>query len=95
MSVYIIVNIDVTNPEDLKEYQALAGPTMKEHGIGLLGRAKPVEVLEGDAQGGMTVVLRADSEQSARAWYRSPGYTAAIRAREGKARVHMTMVPAV
>lgn len=93
MSVYIIVNIDVPDPSELKEYQALAGPTMKEHGIRLLGKAKP-EILEGQAQGGMTVVLGADSAEAARAWYGSPGYTAAVRAREGKAQVHMTVVPA-
>ncbi len=93
MSVYIIVNIDVPSSEDLKAYRTLAGPTMQEHGIRLLGRSGATEVLEGEVPGAMTVVLEADSEQAARAWYASPGYTAAVRAREGKARVSMMMVP--
>ena len=95
MSVIIVVHIDTQDPKQLGPYQALARPTMEEHGIRLLAKSPAATVLEGEAPGAMTVVLEAESTEHAQAWYASPGYTEAIRAREGKAEFTMVVAPRV
>jgi uncharacterized protein (DUF1330 family) len=95
MSILIIGNITVDNPAHLKAYQELAGPSMNEFGIRLVGKAGPAPVLEGAATGSVTVVLEADSEQQARAWHGSESYAKAIAARSEGSNFNIVLVPRV
>ena len=93
MSALIVANIVVNNPANLAAYQAAAAASMKEFGIRLLGKAGPTEMLEGKFEGIITVVLEAESEDKARAWYASESYQKAIEARSEDAKFTIAIVP--
>jgi uncharacterized protein (DUF1330 family) len=95
MSALIVANIAVENPANLAPYQAAAGESMKEFGIRLLGKAAPTQMLEGKFDGIITVVLEAESEEKARAWYASDSYKKAIEARSEDAKFTIAIVPGV
>lgn len=93
MSVLIVGNIKVEDPASLGPYKAAAGPSMKEFGIGVVGQVGPAGMLEGAFPGDITVVLEAESEQVARAWYASDSYAKAIAARSEDAVFTIAIVP--
>lgn len=95
MSAYIVIEIEAKDLSRLKRYQELALPTMQQHGIRLVGKAPDPAVLEGESGGNLVVLLEADSAESARAWYTSAEYAAAVEARRGVARFTTTLVPSV
>jgi uncharacterized protein (DUF1330 family) len=93
MSVLIVGNIAVENPASLAAYKVAAAASMKEFGIGLVGQAAPTEMLEGKLDGIITVILEAESAETARAWFASESYTKAIAARSEDARFTIAIVP--
>lgn len=95
MSVLIVGNIAVENPANLAAYKEAAGPTMKEFGIRAVAQAAPTEMLEGEYPGVITVILEAESEEKARAWYASKGYAKAIAARSPDSKFTIAIVPRV
>jgi len=93
MSVLIIGNIAVNDPASLAAYKEAAGASMKEFGIGMVGQVGPTGMLEGEFHGDITVVLKAESEEKARAWYTSDAYAKAIAARSPDAKFTIALVP--
>lgn len=85
MAAYVIVDEVVTDPLRFEEYRRLAGPSMTEFGARFLVRGGDVTPLEGDWSPTRLVVLEFETVDRARAWYDSPRYQAALRAREGAA----------
>jgi len=83
---YVIVDMDVTDPERYAaEYVPRSGPAVEAAGGRFLARGGEVTVLEGDVQPNRTVVIEFDSVDAAKAWYGSPAYQEAKAAREGAA----------
>ena len=80
MSAYVVVHATVKNAEKLAEYSAAAGPTVASFGGEFLSRGAS-EVLSGNSPHGVLVVIKFDSRATAKAWYNSPEYQAAIPAR--------------
>lgn len=74
MSAYVIVEIDVTDPEGYEEYKAPAAATVEASGGRYLVRGGKTEVLEGDWQPKRLVVLEFDSVEQAKAWWHSEEY---------------------
>ena len=74
MAGYVIVEIDVTEPEEYEEYKKLAAPTVEAAGGRYLVRGGKTEVLEGDWQPKRIVVLQFDSVEQAKAWWHSEEY---------------------
>lgn len=93
MSTLVLVHIHVENPGQLAAYTELAGPTMKEHNVRLLGKAVGAQMLEGDPVSAVTVVLEADSVEQVEAWHDSDGYKKAIEARSDLPPFQMVVVP--
>lgn len=83
MAAYVIVDEVVTDPTRFEAYRRLAGPSMTEFGARFLVRGGDVIPLEGDWSPKRLVVLEFESVERARAWYDSPQYRTALRAREG------------
>ena len=81
---YWIGHIDVTDPEAYKLYLAANQAPFGQFGARYLVRAGQREVPEGKA-GSRTVVMEFPSYDAALACYRSPGYQAAKKLREGVA----------
>jgi uncharacterized protein (DUF1330 family) len=83
---YVIVDMDVTNPEQYAKYAAAAAPAVAAYGGRYLARGGATVVLEGGATPHRSVILEFDSLTAAEAWYRSPEYTAARALRDGAGR---------
>lgn len=81
---YIIVRVDVTDPDAYARYAAATPEAMKIYGARPLVRGGKHEALEGTARA-RNVVLEFDSYEQARAYYYSPEYQAARQHRIGAA----------
>jgi uncharacterized protein (DUF1330 family) len=81
MAAYVIVDIDVKDPEHYKEYVALAPATVELYGGRYLARGGRTEVLEGEWTPKRLVIIQFDSPERARQWLDSPEYTPVKRLR--------------
>jgi uncharacterized protein (DUF1330 family) len=94
-SAYILANVDVTDPQQYEQYKKLSTLAMQAHGAEVCVRGGAVQVLEGDWNPGRTVLLKFPSAEKARAFYDSPEYAAARKAREGAAVMRMVLIEGV
>jgi uncharacterized protein (DUF1330 family) len=95
MAAYVIYQGVVTDPEQYERYKALAAPSIAAAGGKYVVRGGDVEVLEGDAPPGRTVILEFATMQAALDWYHSAQYAEARILREGAAQAHMYVVEGV
>ncbi|HET8745317.1 MAG TPA: DUF1330 domain-containing protein [Ramlibacter sp.] len=91
-SAYILANVDVTDPQQYEEYKRLSTIAMKAHGAEVCIRGGAAQVIEGDWTPGRMVLLKFPSTEKARAFYDSPEYQAAKKAREGAAVMRMLLI---
>lgn len=89
MPGYVIYQGEVTDPERYEEYKVKAAASIAAAGGRYIVRAGEIEVLEGDAPAGRTVILEFPTLQAAIDWYRSDDYAAAREIREGAATARM------
>ena len=67
MSAYVVLDIEVTDPEGYKEYAKLAPDTVKLYGGRYIARGGQNETLEGDWQAKRLVILEFPSVDQAKA----------------------------
>jgi len=77
VSVYVIAEIEVTDPDGYAEYAPLANASVLRHGGRFVVRAGRSEVIEGDWAGRL-VVIEFESLEAARGWYDSDDYQACL-----------------
>ncbi len=82
MSAYVIAHATIKDPEKLKEYGAIAGPSIKAAGGELVSAAQVTDVLAGSHDHQRAVIIRFADAQAARDWYGSDAYQSAIPIRE-------------
>ena len=92
MPAYVIVDIDVTDPERYEQYKAATPATLAAAGGRFLVRGGEVTILEGDWQPSRLVVLEFENVTAAERWYESAAYQAAKKLCEGGARMRMVAV---
>jgi uncharacterized protein (DUF1330 family) len=92
MAAYVVIQVEVLDPEQYAPYRAASTTALAAAGGEFIVRGGDVEVLEGDPPPGRTVVLRFPSMDAARAWYHSDAYQTARRLREGAARMDAYIV---
>ncbi len=92
MSAYVIVDIEITDPEGYARYKAMAGETVALYGGRYLARGGRTRILEGDWNPGRVVILEFESIDRARQWLESPEYRDARRMRHQTARTNMIVV---
>lgn len=90
MAAYVIVKVEVTDPEQFKVYQQLASVSLEKYGGRFLVRGGAMVELEGSWNAPRMVLLEFDSLERATSWYNSPEYSEAIAARKDAA--NFTMV---
>jgi uncharacterized protein (DUF1330 family) len=73
VSAYLVFNYSITNPEGYQAYPAAAMPSIGTSGAEVLVADYAAEGIEG-SPGHVTVVLRFESKDAARAWYESEAY---------------------
>ena len=92
MTAYVIVDIEVTDPEGYKEYAKMAPEAVKLYGGKYIARGGPNETLEGVWYAKRLVILEFPSVQQAKAWLDSPEYAPARVLRHQYARSNMVVV---
>ena len=91
MSAFIVYQAEVHDPEQYERYKAKAGPALEAAGARYLVRGGDIEVLEGEAPAGRTVIIEFPSKEAAVEFFHSPEYTAirALRADAADARMYV------
>jgi uncharacterized protein (DUF1330 family) len=95
MPAYVIVDIDVIDPERYEQYKAATPATIAAADGRFLVRGGAVTILEGNWQPSRLVVLEFEDLTAAERWYESDAYQAAKKLREGGARMRMVAVQGV
>jgi uncharacterized protein (DUF1330 family) len=89
---YVIVETDVTDPEQYEKYKAASPGAIEASGGRFLVRGGELGVLEGDWHPSRLVVLEFKDLAAAKLWYRSEVYQEAKKLREGAAHLRMVAV---
>jgi uncharacterized protein (DUF1330 family) len=85
MPAYVIVETDVTDPEQYEQYKAASPGAIAASGGRFLVRGGELAVLEGDWRPSRLVMLEFEDLEAAKRWYESEAYQEAKKLREGAA----------
>ena len=89
---YVIIETDVTDPEQYEKYKAASPGAVAGGGGRFLVRGCELAVLEGDWQPSRLVVLEFKDLAAAKRWYQSEAYQEAKKLREGAAHLRAVAV---
>lgn len=92
MSAYVIVEIEVTDPQVYEEYKRLAPASIAAYGGCYIARGGKTAVLEGDWTPSRLVILEFENLARAQAWWNSPEYAEAKAMRQRSANTHMVAI---
>ncbi|MDA1090962.1 MAG: DUF1330 domain-containing protein [Proteobacteria bacterium] len=92
MAAYVIVQIEVTDPEAFAVYRAQVPPTIEPYGGEYVVRGGDQDVLEGDWPHPRTVILKFPSMDQAKAWHASAAYEGPKALRQSAATANMIVV---
>ena len=95
MPAYLIVETDITDPEQYEQYKAAAPAAIKAHGGRYVVRGGELATLEGAWQPKRVVVVEFPDLEAAKRFYDSPEYQAARKLREGAATLNMVAVEGI
>lgn len=95
MTAYVVVQIEVRDPDTYEHYKTLAPPSIAAHGGRYLVRGGKVEVLEGGWSPKRLVVLEFPSAERARAWWSCTEYAEPKAMRHASADTQMILVEGV
>jgi uncharacterized protein (DUF1330 family) len=95
MPAYLIVETDITDPEQYEQYKAASPSAIAAAGGRFVVRGGEMAVLEGDWSPKRLVVVEFEDLEAAKRFYESPEYQAAIKLREGAANLNMVAVQGV
>jgi len=92
MAGYIIVDVQITDPEAYERYKAAVPATLAAYGGKFIVRGGRTETLEGDWEPGRVVVLEFESVEKAKAWWDSQDYAAPKQLRQSASVTRMIVV---
>ena len=92
MAGYIVVEVNVHDPEGFAEYRKMVPPTLEQYGGRYLVRGGESEVLEGEWNLKRLVVIEFDSVEQAKRWWNSEQYAPAKNLRNKTADSKMVVV---
>jgi uncharacterized protein (DUF1330 family) len=95
MSAYVIVDIEITDPQRYEEYKALAAPMVTAYDGQYVVRGGEARTLEGTWEPGRIVVLKFPSIERAKEWWASDAYQPAKALRHASANTEMILVEGV
>ena len=95
MSAYIVVEVEVHDPERYEKYKAMVPPSFAEYGGRFLVRGGRVETLEGDWSPQRFVMVEFPSVEKAKAWWDSSAYAEAKALRQATAKTQMIVVEGI
>ena len=92
MPAYIIVQVEIKDPERYADYRAMVPASLEHYGGRFLVRGGEVETLEGSWSPSRFVVLEFDSVKQAKRWWDSEEYREAKLLRQATAETEMIVV---
>ena len=92
MAAYVIVDVEVLDPEPYEAYKRGVPATLEPFGGRFVVRGGAYETLEGDWRPQRVVVLEFPSVEQAKAWHASPAYQAILPIRQRHARTNFLTV---
>ena len=95
MPAYVVVSIEVHDPERYAEYIERAPATVANHGGRYLVRNGEREALEGEWDLKRFVILEFPTYEAAKAWYESEDYAPVMAIRHATATSHMVVTEGV
>jgi uncharacterized protein (DUF1330 family) len=95
MSAYLIVEVDVHDPDRYDGYKRLVPPSLEPYGGKFVVRGGEVQPLEGGWDPKRLVVIEFPSMERARAWYDSKEYAEAKALRHSTSRARIVVVTGV
>ena len=89
MTVYVVVDNDVQNPEPYKEYLKLITPTVAAYGGRYVVRAGKIHLTDSKWKPDRLVIMAFDTAEQAKAWVESDeiAYIHAMRRENAKSRL--------
>jgi uncharacterized protein (DUF1330 family) len=78
LAAYFIAQYVVNDPKLYREYQAGAAATIQASGGEVVAFDVAAETIEGTPPGPQTVIVKFESPEAAKAWYKSPAYQAVV-----------------
>jgi uncharacterized protein (DUF1330 family) len=95
MPAYLIVETDIHDPEQYKQYTSAVPATIAQFGGRFVVRGGAHEVLEGDWDPTRLVMLEFEDMATLKRWFASPEYQAVKALREGAATLRVVAVEGV
>lgn len=92
MAAYIVVEVDVMDPERYADYRAMVPASLEVYGGKFLVRGGAVERLEGDWEPSRFVIIEFDSVDQAKRWWDSDEYRQARNLRQATSDTKMIVV---
>jgi uncharacterized protein (DUF1330 family) len=92
MSAYIIADIQVSDPVAYDDYRPLAAASIARFGGRFIVRGGKIDLLEGEPQPERIVVIEFPDADTARRWYQSEEYQAALKIRQAASRGRVLLV---
>ena len=89
---YIVVQVDVTNPQRYGEYMKVSPDVIAKFGGRFIARGGRMVTLEGPPARSRVVVVEFPSFERAQEFYKSPEYQAVRKLREGVASAQFILV---
>jgi uncharacterized protein (DUF1330 family) len=74
MLAYLVVELDITNPEGMAAYREAVPATLAQYGGRFLVRGGVTELIEGGPEPKRIVVLEFANAAAIKRWYNSPEY---------------------
>lgn len=82
MAAYMIVNLEVKDPQAFEEYRAAVPALIRKHGGEYLVRGGALEVIEGNWKPSRMVVFRFPSRDAIHAFFADPEYQPLLAIRQ-------------
>ena len=92
MAAYIIVDVNIHDPETYEDYKKLTPGSLKPFDGNFIVRGASTETLEGDWEPQRIVVLEFPTQEKAKAWWSSEGYAPAKALRQSASTTRMIVV---
>ena len=92
MAAYLIVNLDIHDPEKIGAYREGVAPLVEKRGGRYLVRGGELHPIEGDFGLKRLVILEFPSMEAARGFYSSPEYAPLLKLRQEAARSDIVLV---
>lgn len=95
MAAYVLVQVNVTKPEQYETYKPLAAAAVQQYGGKYIVRGGAASELEGSRPYPRIVVIEFPSAVQAKKWYASPEYQKAKWTREGAGEGVFTVIEGI